>query len=140
MFVYGLVAFGVISLLCAVAPTVEFLIAARALRGCRGRCRCRARWRSSPPHSRALPGKAVGTWTAWTGIATVLGPAEEKAPVEALSWRAVFWVNLPLIAVTVALTLHSVEKFRGYPDAFRGIDWSGWPLGGGARRPHFRPD
>ena len=46
-------------------------------------------------------GKAVGTWTAWTGIATVLGPAGGGALIGALSWRAIFWVNLPLIAATV---------------------------------------
>ena len=75
----------------------------------------------------AARGKAVGTWTAWTGIATVLGPAGGGALVEALSWRAIFWVNIPLIVVTVALTLHSVRESRD-PDAFRGIDWLGIAL------------
>ena len=42
-------------------------------------------------------GKAVGTWTAWTGIATVIGPAGGGALVEAISWRAIFWVNVPLV-------------------------------------------
>jgi len=125
MFVYGLIAFGATSLLCAVAPTVEFLIAARALQGVAGALLV--------PGSLAIVaatfegparGKAVGTWTAWTGIATVIGPAGGGALVEALSWRAIFWVNLPLIAVTVALTLHSVKESRD-PDAFRGIDWTG---------------
>jgi EmrB/QacA subfamily drug resistance transporter len=128
MFVFGLIAFGVTSLLCAVAPTVEFLIGARALQGVAGALLV--------PGSLAIVaatfegsarGKAVGTWTAWTGIATVLGPAGGGALVEAISWRAVFWVNLPLIAATVALTLHSVEESRD-PDAFRGIDWSGIAL------------
>jgi EmrB/QacA subfamily drug resistance transporter len=128
MFVYGLIAFGATSLLCAVAPTVEFLIAARALQGVAGALLV--------PGSLAIVaatfegparGKAVGTWTAWTGIATVLGPAGGGALVEALSWRAVFWVNLPLIAFTVALTLHSVKESRD-PDAFRGIDWTGIAL------------
>ncbi|HEY2335088.1 MAG TPA: DHA2 family efflux MFS transporter permease subunit [Solirubrobacterales bacterium] len=128
MFVYGLIAFGAISLLCAVAPSVEFLIAARALQGVAGALLV--------PGSLAIVaatfegsarGKAVGTWTAWTGIATVIGPAGGGALVEALSWRAVFWVNLPVIAVTVALTLHSVKESRD-PDAFRGIDWPGIAL------------
>ena len=72
-------------------------------------------------------GKAVGTWTAWTGIATVIGPAGGGALIGLTSWRAIFWVNLPLIAATVALTLHSVEESRD-PDAFRGIDWTGIAL------------
>ncbi len=66
----------------------------------RGAARARARWRSSPPPSRApTRGKAVGTWTAWTGIATVIGPAGGGALISLLSWRAIFWVNLPLVAV-----------------------------------------
>jgi EmrB/QacA subfamily drug resistance transporter len=128
MFVIGLIAFGVVSALCAVAPSVEFLVAARALQGIAGALLV--------PGSLAIVaatfegaerGKAVGTWTAWTGIATVLGPAGGGALVQALSWRAVFWVNLPLIAVTVALTLHSVRESRD-PEAFRGIDWLGIAL------------
>src|SRR4051794_37803498 len=125
MFVWGLVAFGATSALCAVAPTVEFLVGARALQGVTGALLV--------PGSLAIVaatfegparGKAVGTWTAWTGIATVIGPAGGGALVGLTSWRAIFWVNLPLIAGTVTLTLHSVEESRD-PDAFRGIDWSG---------------
>jgi EmrB/QacA subfamily drug resistance transporter len=128
MFIWGLVAFGVISALCAIAPTVEVLIAARALQGVAGALLV--------PGSLAIVaatfegaerGKAVGMWTAWTGIATVIGPAGGGALVSLTSWRSIFWVNLPLIAVTVALTMHSVRESRD-PDAFRGIDWSGIAL------------
>jgi EmrB/QacA subfamily drug resistance transporter len=128
MFVAGLIAFGATSILCAVSPSVEFLIGARALQGIAGALLV--------PGSLAIVaatfegaerGRAVGTWTAWTGIATVLGPAGGGALVSALSWRAIFWVNIPLIAVTVALCLHSVRESRD-PDAFRGIDWLGIAL------------
>jgi EmrB/QacA subfamily drug resistance transporter len=125
MFVFGLIAFGATSVLCAVAPSVELLIAARALQGVAGALLV--------PGSLAIVaatfegaerGRAVGTWTAWTGIATVFGPAGGGALVEALSWRAIFWVNIPLIAATAALTMHSVRESRD-PEAFRGIDWPG---------------
>jgi EmrB/QacA subfamily drug resistance transporter len=125
MFVAGLLGFGATSALCAVAPSDEFLVGARALQGIAGALLV--------PGSLAIVaatfegaerGKAVGTWTAWTGIATVLGPAGGGALIGLLSWRAIFWVNLPLIAATVALTLHAVEESRD-PDAFRGIDWAG---------------
>ncbi|MGB7589052.1 MAG: DHA2 family efflux MFS transporter permease subunit, partial [Solirubrobacterales bacterium] len=128
MFVAGLVGFGFTSVLCAVAPNVELLVGARALQGIAGALLV--------PGSLAIVaatfdgparGKAVGTWTAWTGIATVVGPAGGGALIGALSWRAIFWVNLPLIAVTVALTLHSVRESSD-PEAFRGIDWSGIAL------------
>jgi len=125
MFVTGLIAFGVVSVLCAVAPSVEFLVAARALQGIAGALLVPGSLAIvAATFEGAARGKAVGTWTAWTGIATVLGPAGGGALVQALSWRAVFWVNLPLIALTVALTLHSVRESRD-PDAFRGIDWTG---------------
>lgn len=128
MFVFGLVGFGATSALCALSPTVELLIAARALQGITGALLV--------PGSLAIVaatfegetrGKAVGTWTAWTGIATVIGPAGGGALIGLTSWRAIFWVNLPLIAATVALTLHAVEESRD-PDAFRGIDWGGIAL------------
>jgi EmrB/QacA subfamily drug resistance transporter len=122
MFVAGLLAFGATSALCAISPSDEFLVAARALQGVAGALLV--------PGSLAIVaatfegaerGRAVGTWTAWTGIATVLGPAGGGALIGLLSWRAIFWVNLPLIAATVALTLHAVEESRD-PDAFRGVD------------------
>jgi EmrB/QacA subfamily drug resistance transporter len=125
VFVIGLVAFGATSVLCAVAPSVELLIAARALQGIAGALLV--------PGSLAIVaatfegaerGRAVGTWTAWTGIATVIGPAGGGALIGLLSWRAIFWVNIPLIAFTVALTLHAVRESRD-PEAFHGVDWAG---------------
>lgn len=125
MFVLGLVAFGATSVLCAIAPSVEFLIGARALQGIAGALLVPGSLAIvAASFEGAARGKAVGTWTAWTGIATVFGPAGGGALIEALSWRAIFWVNLPLIAVTVALTLYSVRESRD-PEAFRGIDWAG---------------
>jgi EmrB/QacA subfamily drug resistance transporter len=125
MFVFGLIGFGATSILCAIAPSDVFLVVARALQGITGALLV--------PGSLAIVastfegearGKAVGTWTAWTGIATVIGPAGGGALIGITSWRAIFWVNIPLIAATVALTLHSVEESRD-EDAFLGIDWAG---------------
>ncbi|HEY2055103.1 MAG TPA: MFS transporter [Solirubrobacterales bacterium] len=125
LFVIGLVAFGCTSILCALAPTEGFLIGARALQGVAGALLV--------PGSLAIVaatfsgperGKAVGTWTAWTGIATVFGPAGGGALVGLVSWRAIFWVNIPLIAATVTLTLRAVEESSD-PDAFRGVDVPG---------------
>src|SRR6201994_169825 len=125
LFVIGLIAFGATSILCALAPTEEFLIGARALQGIAGALLV--------PGSLAIVaatfsgeerGKAVGTWTAWTGIATVFGPAGGGAIVGLISWRAIFWVNIPLIAATVMLTLRAVEESSD-TDAFRGVDVPG---------------
>jgi EmrB/QacA subfamily drug resistance transporter len=128
VFVIGLVGFGATSILCAIAPSEEFLIGARALQGIAGALLV--------PGSLAIVastfegearGKAVGMWTAWTGIATVVGPAGGGALIGISSWRAIFWVNIPVIAATVMLTLHSVEESRD-EDAFLGIDWAGIAL------------
>jgi len=128
MFVWGLVGFGATSALCAVAPTVEFLIAARALQGIAGALLVPGSLAIvAASFEGAARGKAVGTWTAWTGIATVIGPAGGGALIGLTSWRAIFWVNLPLIAATAALSLHSIAESRD-PDAFRGIDWGGIAL------------
>ena len=125
IFIIGLGLFGVTSILCAIAPSTAVLIGARALQGFAGALLV--------PGSLAIlaatfegeeRGRAVGTWTAWTGIATVLGPAGGGALVEAISWRAIFWVNVPLIVVTM-LIAHRVVRESVNPDADRHIDWLG---------------
>jgi EmrB/QacA subfamily drug resistance transporter len=125
MFVAGLVGFGATSILCAIAPSSELLIAARALQGLAGALLV--------PGSLAIlastfegaeRGKAVGTWTAWSGIATVIGPAGGGLLVDELSWRWIFWVNVPLIVATVALTQYAVRESRD-PQASPVIDWFG---------------
>lgn len=125
IFVIGLIGFAVTSVMCALAPTSEVLIAARALQGLAGALLV--------PGSLAIVastfegperGRAIGTWTAWTGIATVLGPAGGGVLVEALSWRAIFWVNIPLILFTAWLSLRYVRESVD-PDADRAIDWVG---------------
>lgn len=125
MFVAGLVGFGATSALCAVAPSDEFLVGARALQGIAGALLV--------PGSLALVassfegaarGAAVGTWTAWTGISTIIGPAGGGVLIDALDWRWIFWVNVPLVAVTVWLTLRHVSESRD-PESVPGIDWLG---------------
>jgi EmrB/QacA subfamily drug resistance transporter len=125
IFVIGLIAFGATSALCAIAPTSELLIGARALQGVAGALLVPGSLAIvASTFEGAARGRAVGTWTAWTGIATVLGPAGGGALIGLSSWRAIFWVNIPLIAATVLLTLHAVEESRD-EDAFLGIDWLG---------------
>jgi EmrB/QacA subfamily drug resistance transporter len=125
IFEIGIVGFGITSILCALAPSSTFLIGARALQGLTGALLV--------PGSLAIiaatfegaeRGKAVGTWTAWTGIATVVGPAGGGALVEAISWRAIFWVNIPLVVFTFLLTRSQVAESLD-PEADRAIDWLG---------------
>jgi EmrB/QacA subfamily drug resistance transporter len=125
IFLAGLIGFGVASVLCAVAPNTETLIAFRGIQGFAGALLV--------PGSLAIVaatfegearGKAIGTWTAWSGISTIAGPAAGGFLVEQLSWRWIFWLNVPLIVATVLLTLHSVRETRD-PTAVKGFDIPG---------------
>ena len=131
IFIIGLGLFGVTSVLCGLAPNSEILIAARALQGLAGALLV--------PGSLAIlaatfegaeRGKAVGTWTAWTGIATVIGPAGGGALIEAFSWRAIFLVNVPLIVLTMWMARRWVRETVD-PDADKHIDYLGILLSAG---------
>jgi EmrB/QacA subfamily drug resistance transporter len=125
MFIAGLVLFGITSVLCAIAPSSPFLIGARVLQGFAGALLVPGSLAIlAATFEGAARGKAVGTWTAWTGIATVLGPAGGGALIEALSWRAIFWVNVPLVIVTILLARACVGESKD-PAADRTIDWAG---------------
>jgi EmrB/QacA subfamily drug resistance transporter len=105
----GLVGFGVSSILCAVAPSSVFLIFARGLQGVSGALLV--------PSSLALiiscfkgpaQSKAIGTWTAYTGVSFVIGPLLGGFLVDTLSWRWIFAINVLPIAVCLWL-LHLFE-------------------------------
>jgi EmrB/QacA subfamily drug resistance transporter len=124
LFEIGLTGFALTSALCAIAPSVEFLVGARALQGVAGAMLV--------PGSLAIlaamfegeaRGRAVGIWTAWAGISTLVGPAGGGLLVE-LDWRWIFWLNIPLIAGTLLLTRHAVPESRD-PEACPGIDFVG---------------
>ena len=125
IFIIGLGLFGATSILCGVAPSSGVLIVARGLQGLAGALLV--------PGSLAIlaaafegaeRGKAVGTWTAWTGIATVIGPAGGGVLIEAFSWRAIFLVNVPLILATMWIA-HRCVRETVDPEADRHIDWLG---------------
>ena len=68
-----------------------------------------------PPEER---GKAIGAWTAWGGIGTVLGPLIGGQLVESASWRWIFAINIPVVAITLVLvTRVMVPAGRGGADA-----------------------
>jgi EmrB/QacA subfamily drug resistance transporter len=114
VFALGVAGFGVTSLLCALAPTIEMLVAARALQGVAGAVLTPAALAvivtTFPPDER---GKAVGAWTAWAGIGSVLGPVIGGQLVDQASWRWIFAINIPLVVVTIVLILRVVPAGRG---------------------------
>ncbi|MCP9488119.1 MAG: DHA2 family efflux MFS transporter permease subunit [Gaiellaceae bacterium MAG52_C11] len=124
IFALGVAGFGVASVLCAIAPTIETLVAARAIQGVTSAL--------LTPASLALiattfedekeRGAAIGTWTAWGGIAAVIGPVAGGQIVDVASWRWIFGVNVPLVAVTLALIFFAVERGEAVERTGRRID------------------
>lgn len=106
----GLIGFGLTSVACAIAPTVETLILMRGLKGVFGALLV--------PSSLALildaftaekQNRAIGIWTAFTSIASIAGPALGGVLVDSLSWRWVFGINVLPIALGVVLA-HRLER------------------------------
>ena len=123
VFGVGVAGFGIASVLCAAAPDSTFLVAARALQGIAGA--------ALVPSTLALlldtfteehRAAAIGTWTAWTGIATAGGPLAAGLLVALGSWRWIFVVNVPVVAATLALLVHAP---RGQRAAGGRVDWPG---------------
>jgi EmrB/QacA subfamily drug resistance transporter len=113
VFALGVFLFGATSLICALAPTIEILVGARALQGMAGALLTPAALAvivsTFPPAER---GKAVGAWTAWGGIGTVLGPVIGGQLVDSASWRWIFAVNVPIVLITIMLILRVVPAGR----------------------------
>src|SRR5579859_6618920 len=104
VFSIGVAGFGLVSLLCAVAPSIEVLIACRALQGAFGALLTPSALAvivaAFPKDER---GGAIGSWTAWAGIATVIGPLAGGFLVDTVSWRWIFAVNVPFVAATLLI-------------------------------------
>src|SRR3954447_23115706 len=111
MFVLGVVLFGIVSVLCAAAPDGTILILARALQGVAGAVLTPAGLAViTATFSGEDRGAAIGSWTAWTGVAFVIGPLVGGWLISHGSWRWVFLINVPITAATVALVLGVVES------------------------------
>lgn len=107
----GLWGFGLTSLACAVAPTVELLVVSRALQGVAGALLVPSSLAMIMSTFRGAPqAKAIGVWTAWTSVAFIAGPIIGGAFVDLLSWRFVFAINVLPIATTLILLTKSESK------------------------------
>ncbi|MFJ9841399.1 MFS transporter [Kitasatospora sp. NPDC101155] len=111
----GLAVFGCASLVCGLAPGVGALVAARALQGVGGAAMAVTAFALIGSVYRGPDlGRAMGVFGAVTGLAAALGPVVGGVLTQYLGWRAVFLLNLPLVALTVVLAL------RGLPAGLRG--------------------
>ena len=127
VFAIGVGLFAAASFACALAPSIEWLILGRAVQGLGaallvpgslaliGAC--------IPPERR---GRAIGRWSAVSAAAASIGPLLGGWLVQEGSWRAIFWLNLPIAAVTLFVTLTYVPETRD-PGARR-LDLTGASL------------
>jgi EmrB/QacA subfamily drug resistance transporter len=104
IFTLGVAGFGAISVVCALAPSIEVLVAGRALQGVFGAMLTPAALAvivaSFPPDER---GGAIGSWTAWGGIAFVIGPLAGGWLIDVASWRWIFAINVPFVIATIVM-------------------------------------
>jgi EmrB/QacA subfamily drug resistance transporter len=114
IFKVGLALFTAGSLLCSVAPTVELLIAFRALQAVGGSmlnpvAMSIIRNTFTDPRERA---QAIGVWGGVVGVSMALGPVLGGALVEGVGWRSIFWVNVPVGLLAIVLTARFVPESR----------------------------
>jgi EmrB/QacA subfamily drug resistance transporter len=110
----GLTVFAAGSLACSVAPTLGWLIAARALQGIGGSMLNPVAMSIitnvfTDPRERS---RAIGAWGATVGISLALGPIVGGALTETVSWRAIFWINVPIALAAIVLTALFVPESR----------------------------
>jgi EmrB/QacA subfamily drug resistance transporter len=129
VFSIGTVWFAVASLLCGIAPTTEFLVAARALQGVGGAL--------LTPGSLALigalfqgeeRGRAIGLWSGLGGIAGAIGPFVGGWLIASVGWRWIFLINIPLAAAVLFVAQRHVPETRD-AGASKSLDLGGAILG-----------
>ncbi|GAA3145402.1 EmrB/QacA subfamily drug resistance transporter [Kribbella aluminosa] len=124
-FVAGVIWFAAASVVCAVAPNLQVMIAGRVLQGIGGAL--------LTPGSLAIlqttfrhsdRGKAVGMWSGLTSVAAAVGPFVGGTLVDSGYWQLIFLINAPLALVTVVVTLRHVPETRDEEAAGR-LDFTG---------------
>jgi EmrB/QacA subfamily drug resistance transporter len=128
VFLFGLAGFGITSAVCAIAPNAPLLVAGRAFQGVAGALLV--------PSSLAIitacfegeeRGAAVGSWTAWTGMSFVIGPLLGGFLIDAVSWRLIFAINLPLVVLTIFIAARAVAESAAV-EGHEPIDYTGAAL------------
>jgi EmrB/QacA subfamily drug resistance transporter len=129
LFLYGLGAFGVASLACGLAPTGGALIAFRLIQG--------GAAAMVMPSTLALltasfsgeeRGAAIGSWASWGAVAAAVGPPVAGVLIGDVSWRAIFFLSLPLVAGAMAIGAWAAKESRNEQFAVRRIDLAGAAL------------
>lgn len=125
IFVWGVILFALASAGCGVAPSIDWLIFARAVQGIGAAMLVPG---SLAVISASFPsterGRAIGTWSGFTAITAAIGPVLGGWLVQHATWRWVFFINLPLAVIVVVLTLWKVPESRNTEISAQ-LDWQG---------------
>ena len=125
IFAIGVFLFCAASIWCGLAPDSRQLVIARAVQGVGGALLVPGSLAlisvNFPPEQR---GRAIGTWSGFTSITAAIGPVLGGWLVQHASWRSAFFINLPLGASVLAITLWRVPESRDTEDPTR-LDWPG---------------
>src|SRR6476659_6961816 len=113
MFLFGVVTFALSSAAIGFSPSDTWLIAGRAVQGIGAAFMMPATLsiisNAFPAHER---GRAIGTWAGVSAIALAIGPLVGGWMVEHLSWQAIFFINVPVAALAVVITLWAAHESR----------------------------
>jgi EmrB/QacA subfamily drug resistance transporter len=125
VFALGAAIFTAASVGCGLAPNATVLIAARVVQGIGGALLVPV---SLAIISAAFPaperGKALGTWAGFSAVTTALGPVLGGWLVDTLSWRAIFFINVPIAVITLSIAFRHVPESRE-ASADAALDWPG---------------
>jgi EmrB/QacA subfamily drug resistance transporter len=125
MFLTGVILFAASSATAGVAPTDTALVVSRVIQGAGAALMMPATLsiitNAFPPEER---GKAIGTWAGVSALALAMGPLVGGFLTEQVSWRAIFYLNIPVAAGAIVATLFAVRESRD-ETVGREIDWAG---------------
>lgn len=125
VFLSGVVFFAVASILCGLATSTQALIVGRALQGCGAAFLVPGSLAIiSATFDEAERGRAIGTWSGFSAMAAAIGPVLGGWLIEHVSWRSAFFINVPLAAMVVALSLRFMDESRDTSRSMR-VDWTG---------------
>ena len=128
IFVTGIVLFGIASACCGLSANVHQLIIARGFQGLGAALLVPGSLAIiSASFPNAERGRAIGTWSGATAITAAIGPVLGGWLIEHISWRAIFFINLPIALVVLAISLRHVPESRDETEK-GGLDWLGGSL------------
>jgi len=124
MFVIGVLLFAAASAVCGFSPTIRQLIVGRSIQGIGAALLVPGSLGIiSASFTEDSRGRAIGTWSGFTAITSAMGPVLGGWLIEHASWHWVFFINLPMAAAVVAITLWHVPESRNPVGGH--IDWLG---------------